>query len=318
VSEILSDEPLSDSATEVRAAFATYRIPDARARLVHGGEIPLSRSTLITACVVGGSLLVVALAYAYATGGFDRDHAVPLWVSGAPIAHRGLHTGDSVRPENSLAAFRAAADAGYAIELDVHLTSDGTAVVMHDENLEAMTGDPHDISELTAAQVARLRLLGGAERVPTLGAVLRTVDGRVPVFVEVKNPGKIGALEDAVAAELKSANGPVAVMSFNPFSLARIAEKAPNVPRGQLAGTFRGESLSFAKKFVLTRMLMNWRSRPQFIAYELEGLPSLGTWLQLRRGRPLVVWVARTHEAFARAEDFGDNVIFDSGGNLKP
>jgi glycerophosphoryl diester phosphodiesterase len=217
-----------------------------------------------------------------------------------------------------LAAFRAAADAGYAIELDVHLTSDGTVVVMHDENLEAMTGDPRNISELTAAQVTRLRLLGGAETVPTLRQVLQTVRGRVPVFVEVKNQGDVGALEDAVAAELASAGGPVAVMSFNPFSLARIAEKAPSIPRGQLAGTFRGERLSLLRKVVLGRMLMNWKSRPQFIAYELEGLPSAGTWLQLRRGRPLIVWVARTHEAFARAEGFGDNVIFDSGANLKP
>jgi glycerophosphoryl diester phosphodiesterase len=278
----------------------------------------LSRSSLVTACVTGAALIVLTLAYAYATGGFDRGRTAPLWVSGAPIAHRGLHTGDFLRPENSLAAFRAAADAGYAIELDVHLTSDGTVVVMHDENLKAMTGDPHNISELTAAQVTRLRLLGGAETVPTLRQVLQTVRGRVPVFVEVKNQGDVGALEDAVAAELASAGGPVAVMSFNPFSLARIAENAPNIPRGQLAGTFRGERLSLLRKVVLGRMLMNWKSRPQFIAYELEGLPSAGTWLQLRRGRPVIVWVARTHEAFARAEGFGDNVIFDSGANLKP
>lgn len=55
-------------------------------------------------------------------------------------AHRGLHTEDGTVPENSLPAFRAAAEAGYAVEMDVHLTADDQLVVFHDDTLERMCG----------------------------------------------------------------------------------------------------------------------------------------------------------------------------------
>ena len=272
--------------------------------------MPASRIALVAAV-----LLLVALVglYWYATGGFSVDHRTPDWLLSQPIAHRGLHTGNSYRPENSLAAFRAAARDGYSIELDVQITSDGTLVVMHDENLARMTGDPRDISSVTAAEVTRLRLLESSETVPTLGNVLETVQGRVPIFVEVKNSGAVGVLEDTVARQLKAARGPVAVMSFNPLSLARIAERAPEIPRGQLAGTFEGEDLSLLKKLVLSRMLMNWKSAPDFIGYDLRGMPSFSTWLQRKQGRPLIVWTAQTPEDYDRALQLGDEVVFELG-----
>lgn len=55
------------------------------------------------------------------------------------IAHRGLHS-DGVC-ENSLEAFRRAIEAGYGIELDVHLTADGKLCVIHDCYLSRMTGN---------------------------------------------------------------------------------------------------------------------------------------------------------------------------------
>jgi glycerophosphoryl diester phosphodiesterase len=64
----------------------------------------------------------------------------PAWLSSRPIAHRGLHDGGTARPENSLAAFDAAAEAGYPCELDVQLTRSGTLVVLHDYDLERATG----------------------------------------------------------------------------------------------------------------------------------------------------------------------------------
>jgi glycerophosphoryl diester phosphodiesterase len=263
---------------------------------------------------VGGVLAVAATAaYWMATGGIDDSRPLPAWLTETPIAHRGLHSGDSRVPENSLAAFEAAADAGFGIELDVQITSDGHLVVLHDENLKRMTGVDRQVAETPLSEVATLRLLDSSETVPPLAQVLETVNGRVPVFVEVKNPGAVGVLEDTVAHELETASGPVAVMSFNPFSLARIAERAPSVPRGQLSSSFRGEHLEWWKKLVLGNMLLNFKSRPDFIAYQLEGLPSAGTSLQRRRGRPLVVWTTDTPAEYARAQDVGDAVIFELG-----
>ena len=71
----------------------------------------------------------------------------PGWekLEGFRYAHRGLH-GPGV-PENSLAAFRRAAEAGYGAELDVHLTRDGRLVVIHDGDLERMCGVPGRVAE---------------------------------------------------------------------------------------------------------------------------------------------------------------------------
>ena len=62
-------------------------------------------------------------------------------------AHRGLH-GDGV-PENSLEAFRLAKEAGYGVELDIHLLKDGNLAVFHDSKLERITGQAGVIEELT-------------------------------------------------------------------------------------------------------------------------------------------------------------------------
>lgn len=120
-------------------------------------------------------------------------------------------------PENSLAAFAAAAEAGYGIELDVQLTLDNKVVVAHDPDLLHVAGDPRNIRDLTYDELVRIPLfptaapgaevsplLPGAtenpplvttpsqaqagyyQHVPLLEDVLRVVDGRVPIIVEFK------------------------------------------------------------------------------------------------------------------------------------
>lgn len=252
--------------------------------------------------------------YWLATGGVPPDEERAEWVEGAIIAHRGLHTDDSIRPENSLAAFRAALRAGYPIELDVHLSADGEVVVFHDDTLERMTGDPREISEVPLAELRELTLLDSRERIPTLGEVLDLVDGEVPVLVEIKNPGReVGPLERAVVSELQSRPGELAVMSFNPLSLAEVRDADRRIPRGQLASRFEGEDLAFYEVFALRSLLMNWKSQPDFIAYEIDGLPTIGTRLQQLRGRALLGWTARTPADVERATQLCDGLIFDPG-----
>src|ERR1700751_3310329 len=87
------------------------------------------------------------------------------------IAHRGLWTKDGP-PENSLAAFEAACEAGYGIELDVQLSSDGEAMVFHDSKLERLTGREGRVRDHTAADLAAMKLPGGEETIPTLADTL--------------------------------------------------------------------------------------------------------------------------------------------------
>ncbi len=263
--------------------------------------------------IVAVALLVLG---AFATGGTPA-RPTPVWLVAQPFAHRGLH--DSLnRPENSLAAFEGAVQRGFGVELDVRLSSDGVPVVVHDANLERTTGVRSPVSELDAARIQALRLEGTSQHVPTLAEALAVIDGNVPVLIEVKNQGDVGPLEDAIAREIADYSGPVAVMSFNPYSVARFRTIAPGVVRGQLSSRLKGEDLAIYEKLALRLLLMNWKSRPDFIAYEVEAVPSMTTLGQRFHGRPLLLWTANTAEDTLKAQRFGDNVIANPGGLPKP
>lgn len=261
---------------------------------------------------IGATALIVVAIYWFATGGRPAQPS-PAWLRDRPFAHRGLHD-TPARPENSHAAFAAAIEAGHPIELDVHLSADGHVVVVHDDDLGRLAGDPRPVSDIPLAELQAVSLLGTEESVPTLASVLELVDGRVPVLIEIKNRGAVGPLEDAVAEQLLLYSGDVAVMSFNPYTLSRMAEVAPDVTRGQLSGTFSKEDLPAYQVFALKRLLMNWTSKPHFIAYELDALPSLTTSLQRLRGRTLLAWTPADARTAERASSLSDNIICDPGG----
>ena len=154
-----------------------------------------------------------------------------------PLAHRAYHDKTDRRPENSRAAFGAAIEAGYGIECDVQLTADNEAVVFHDYDLGRLTGERGPVRGRSAAELARIALTHGDETIPTLHQMLELVGGRVPLLIEVKDQDgamgpDVGPLEHAVANALAGYGGPVALMSFNPHSVAALAQAAPNHPRG--------------------------------------------------------------------------------------
>ena len=160
-----------------------------------------------------------------------------------PIAHRALHDRSAGRPENSPAAIRAAVEAGYAIEIDVQGTSDGQAVVFHDEWMERLTEATGFVKNYTAAELAQIKLRDSDEGIPTLAEVLRLVAGRVPLLIELKDQTLTlgesdGRLEAATVAALSGYAGPVAVMSFNPSMIAHMARLAPQIARGITTSSF--------------------------------------------------------------------------------
>jgi glycerophosphoryl diester phosphodiesterase len=269
--------------------------------------------------LVGVVVVLIAIGGAvwWATGGIPAREKHPAWLTGSLIAHRGLHTNGPVAPENSLAAFRAAAAEGLPIELDVQMTADEMVVVFHDEDLRRMTGDTRRVDEIAMHELRTLRLEGGDEPVPSLAEALETIDGQVPVLVEIKNGGDPGLLEASVAESLAAYEGDVAVISFNPYSLGDIASREPQLLRGQLSSTFDDVELAAWKKLLLRNLLMNWTSRPDFVAYELSGLPSAVTTLQQWRGRPLLGWTAEDAEDLEHGLETCDSVICDPGA-LEP
>ncbi len=196
--------------------------------------------------------------------GFEGEH----------YAHRGLHANDRGLPENSLRAFRVAAEAGYGAELDVHLSRDGKLVIMHDENLQRMCGIDREICDMTADELEQCRLLGTNEKIPYLEEVLPIFSGNYPLIIEIKTKGTNAArLTGKVCTLLrKYPDVKFCIESFDPRVLMWLKKHQPKIIRGQLSCNFfkSTEDLPWYLKLLLTNLTMNFLAKPHFIAYKLE------------------------------------------------
>ncbi len=239
---------------------------------------------------------------------------VPDWVVEVPLAHRGLHHpagghGAAV-PENSLAAFRAAADAGVGMELDVRLTRDDVAVVAHDRSLLRTTGADLLVDRCAHDELADLRLEGTGEHLPTLAEALAAVDGRVPVMVEVKNEGlRAGRVEAAALEVLRGYDGPACVASFNPLTVGWFLRNEPRLLRAQTGGA--DDALPAVVRRALTRMLQRGFGRPDFLSWNVARLDDGFVTDARADGVPVVAWTVRTPEQLVAARAGADNWIFE-------
>lgn len=159
------------------------------------------------------------------------------------IAHRGA---SADRPENTIAAFRFAAELGAdAIELDVMRCGSGEVVVFHDDDLKRLAGRPDAVREAPLHALREARV--GGEPIPTLDEVLEAAGPAMLVNVELKSPEVSGlaahlglARDDGLALEVArilSRHGCAAralVSSFDPLQLLRFRRAAPHVPVGLL------------------------------------------------------------------------------------
>jgi glycerophosphoryl diester phosphodiesterase len=247
----------------------------------------------------------------HATMGDMATLTRPAWLTSTPIAHRGLHDLGAGRPENSLAAFDAAAEASYPCELDVQLTDSGELIVLHDFDLSRATGRTGRTATLTAEDLPDTRLFGTDQRVPTLAQVLDCVRGRIPLQVEIKRaPGNDPkALATAVIAALRKSDEEHAISSFDPFVVYQLrAAKSPYAV-GQISGLLESEPLP--RRLLGRYMAGNFVTRPDFISYELAGLPSRVVQVARRSGVPVITWGVKSREDEARARKHADNIIFD-------
>ena len=235
-----------------------------------------------------------------------------------PFAHRALHDVTAGRPENSRAAIQAAIDAGYGIEIDVQLSADNAAMVFHDYGLERLTNAAGAVRLQTADQLAQTPLTGGAEGIPTLPDVLALVAGQVPLLVELKDQdggmGKgIGPLEEAAAQALKDYTGDVAVMSFNPHAVARMAELLPDLPRGLTTSAYReAEWPLSAETCTHLRGIPDYdRVGACFISHEVDDLGAPRVAELKAQGAMICCWTVRSARIEAQARKIAHNITFE-------
>lgn len=238
--------------------------------------------------------------------GSDTEQRAPFW--GLNIAHRGLHTKDKSTPENSLAAFTAAVDRGYGIELDIRLTADGEVVVFHDDTLQRMCGVEDRVDEKDYSELCELRLLETTQRIPLLREVLELVDTRVPLVIELKTTPDYKQLCQNAWRILRQYDGDICVESFDPRILRWFKRNVPGLLRGQLAA--RPQRLNRgAAGYAVGWLFCNFLSRPHFIAYE-KGIKPIPVRM-VERFCMRFVWTATSGDIHALLEEENDAIIFE-------
>lgn len=227
-------------------------------------------------------------------------------------AHRGLH--NDTRAENSMSAFRAAVEAGYGIELDVRLSRDGKLVVFHDDTLDRVTDACGRVIDRTYDELSGIHLLGTEDTVPLFSDVLKLVDGKVPLLVEIKEDAGDSRVSEKTAEILRDYSGEYIVESFNPLSLRNIKKQLPAVTVGLLSHRYYDyEQYRRPLYFLLQTLLLNRICSPTFIAYDHRHASCVSLRIVRRLfGCPTFAWTVRSKEEAARALENGfDTIIFE-------
>jgi glycerophosphoryl diester phosphodiesterase len=241
----------------------------------------------------------------------------PDWLTARPVAHRGLHDRSSGIIENMPGAVRAAVEANFSIEVDVQLTSDGEAMVHHDDALGRLTEGSGALLEKTAAELKAITFKDTSERMMSLGDLCALVAGRVPLVIEVKSHFDgdrrlVTRMRDVLSAY----SGPAVAMSFDPDQVIALRELLPQRPRGIIAEREYTEAdwpeATPAQRRGMLHLRHAFRTRPHFVAYWVDDLPSLAPWIARNVfGCPLLTWTVRTPEQRERAAKHADQMIFE-------
>ncbi len=232
----------------------------------------------------------------------DKD----FWLLNVPVAHRGLWGGEII--ENSLPAYQNAVDNGFAIEIDLYLTSDDVLVSFHDKTLSRMTSADGYVYEKTHKELQSLNLLDSKYKIPTFDEVLSLVAGKVPLLIEIKDqPNK--RVVEKVVNRLKKYKGDFAIQSFNPLYIYKVKKLAPHFVRGILGTATHGKNLSPLTRSIVKNLSLNFLIKPDFISYSFEDLPLKNSKV---KSLPLICWTVTDRQTLEHIKPYAKNIIFEN------
>ena len=224
------------------------------------------------------------------------------------IAHRGA---SGAAPENTMAAFRRAAELGAdRVELDVQLSRDGRLVVFHDATLGRTAPGTGPVSAHDASTLARLdagswfspRFAG--EPVPLLEEVLDWSAGRMPLNVEIKVAGDDAhalrlARETATLVEARGLAAETVLSSFHSVAVAEAARTCPSCEVALLWGGRDGDPLALAERAGARALHVALRGLSAELVAEAHG-----------RGWPVRVYTINDREGLERVLESGADALF--------
>lgn len=260
-------------------------------------------------------LAVLVLLYLFMIAPRMINRADRTSLLGKHYAHRGLFDNNSDAPENSLAAFQKAVDAGYGIELDVQLSKDEKLVIFHDASLKRMCGINGKVWDYTLEELQKMTLLNSKETIPTFEEFLEIVDGKVPFILEFKLDRAQTRVCQYANEVLKNYKGAYCIESFHPLALLWYRKNRPDILRGQLCEEFfRSKTYKGKPLFVLLSYLpFNFLTRPDFIAYNHKHAHNISRRICKALGGLSVCYTIKNKEEYERAkENQFELFIFDS------
>lgn len=219
------------------------------------------------------------------------------------IAHRGLHN-DYIK-ENTLLAFEKAISKKLIIEFDVQLTKDNYVIVFHDKTLSRMMDKKIKIKNITYDKLKKI----STYHIPLLTEVLELVNGKVPLLIELKPYKKSNILEETVVKILDNYSGKFAIQSFNPSTIYWFKKHRKHYIRGQLMTI--NYSYNFITNIIYKHMLFNIISKPDFISYNIKGLPSKII-AKLRKKDLIIGWTIKDKEQLIKYQSYCDNFIVEN------
>jgi glycerophosphoryl diester phosphodiesterase len=226
------------------------------------------------------------------------------WLTERPIAHRGFHDLNKTVWENTLTAFERAADAGFSIECDLQYAADGVPIVFHDDTLERLCNIPGDVREKSSGELGLLKVGGTKDKIPRLSELLKLVNGRVPLVLELKGRQEDDAgFVESVLEALEGYKGDVALMSFNVWLLEELKGMGAAYPVGLTAYGDNEEAWAEHQKAMDLGL--------DFTSYYYLHLPNPFTEGLRARGVPVITWTVRDDDAIAKTFANGDQMTFE-------
>ena len=264
------------------------------------------------------AIIIAAYIFAIAPRMLDKPDSTSF--TGILYAHRGLFDNETQYPENSLSAFKRALDEGYGIETDVRLTKDGIPVLHHDATLMRSCGAEGNIHDYTYKELQQFRLFKSEQKIPRLSDFLALVQGRMPLIIEYKlepneKPDAMCTVVNPLLAEYGATyNGAYCIESFNSWIVRWYKKHEPHVMRGQLGENYlkTGVQMNKGLLFILQNLLINFLTRPDFIAWNYEFRNSISFRLCCSLGALPVAWTIKNQEQLDNAKKIYCAYIFDS------
>lgn len=207
------------------------------------------------------------------------------------IAHRGLHSETTI--ENTISAFIKAMNAGYTIELDIHILKDDTIVIYHDFNLKRLTSVNKVIEKLTYPQLSKIKIKNKYQ-IPTLQKVMNIINGKVPLLIEVKTIKNNIFFFNKLVKILDNYNGLFAIQSLNPFVIEWFYKNKKNYPLGLII--INDINYKILKKY--TKMI-------DFISIYKKHLP-------FKSKKIIIGWTIKNKKELEKYKPLSDNLIVEN------